>query len=283
MKKRSVLLRKTIDLGVNLAAAIAAFSGIVILIWILSTVIVKGASAIDIAFFLQTTPPPGVPGGGMGNAIVGTLILVVLAVLIGVPVGLLSGVYLSEFGGETRFGSLVRFSTNVLMGIPSIVIGMFVYALVVVPTGGFSGWAGALALAILILPIIARTTEDMLVMVPNSLREAALALGAARWRTILSVVFPAARAGLVTGGLLAVARIAGETAPLLFTALNSPYFPHSLSEPTANLTVTIFNFAMSPYDDWQRLAWGASLLITVSVLVLNIGARRLVRERERRK
>jgi phosphate transport system permease protein len=212
---------------------------------------------------------------------VGTLALTLLATFLGVPVGLLAGVYLGEFGQQSRLAHTTRFAVNVLMGVPSIIIGVFVYTLAVIPLGRFSGYAGALALALIMLPIVARTTEDMLRLVPDALREAGLALGAPRWRITLAIVFRAARAGLITGVCLAVARVSGETAPLLFTALNSPYFSHSLGEPTANLTVTIFNYAMSPYPDWQQMAWGASLLITLGVLTLTLLARWSLRERPR--
>jgi phosphate transport system permease protein len=242
-------------------------------------VLTRGLGALNWSFFTQLPAPPGVPGGGLANALVGTLALTLLATFLGVPVGLLAGVYLGEFGQQSRLAHATRFAANVLMGVPSIIIGVFVYTLVVIPLGRFSGYAGALALALIMLPIVARTTEDMLRLVPDALREAGLALGAPRWRITLAIVFRAARAGLITGVCLAVARVSGETAPLLFTALNSPYWPHSLGEPTPNLTVTIFNYAMSPYPDWQRMAWGASLLITLGVLTLTLLARWSLRER----
>ena len=236
------------------------------LTWILYVVLARGISAINWDFFTQLPAPPGMEGGGVGNAIVGTLYMTVLAVLLGVPAGLLSGVFLSEFGQHNKLGELVRFTCNMLMGTPSIIIGVFVYIILVVPLENFSGYAGAVALAVIMLPVVARTTEDMLILVPSALRESALALGAPRWKVTLGVVFRAAKTGLITGILLAVARVSGETAPLLFTALNSPYWPQSLNEPTGNLTVTIFNYAMSPYPDWQAMAWGASFLITAGVL-----------------
>jgi phosphate transport system permease protein len=221
-----------------------------------------------------------VAGGGLGNAIAGTVLMTGVATLVGVPIGLLAGVFLAEFGKTSAIAPAVRFAANVLMGTPSILIGVFVYALVVVPMGHFSGLAGALALAMIILPVVTRTTEDMLQMVPDSLREAALALGSPRWKVTLGIVFRAAKSGLLTGILLAVARVSGESAPLLFTALNSPYSVRSLSQPTANLTVTIYNYALSPYADWRQMAWGASLLITAGVLSLMIIARLTVRGRE---
>lgn len=219
--------------------------------------------------------------GGVANAILGTFLITILAAALGVPTGLFAGVYLSEFGKYTRLGSLVRFSVNVMMGVPSIIVGLFVYTILVLPFGHFSGYAGAVALAIIMMPVASRTTEDMLNLVPNALRESALALGAPRWRTTLGIVFRAAKTGLITGVLLAVARISGETAPLLFTAMGSQYWPRSLNEPTANLTMTIFNYAMSPYADWQEKAWGASLLIMTGVLILTIVARILVKEAKR--
>jgi phosphate transport system permease protein len=220
-----------------------------------------------------------VPGGGLANALVGTLLITLLATLIGVPVGLFAGIYLAEFATKSVFAISVRFTTNVLMGMPSIIIGLFIYTILVVSTGHFSGYAGAVALAIIMLPVVARTTEDMLGLVPNALREAALALGAPRWKVTLGIVFRAAKSGLLTGVLLAVARVSGETAPLLFTTLNSPYWTFSLNKPMANLTVSIFNFAMSPYRDWQQLAWGASLIITAAVLLLTVVARVAIRKR----
>lgn len=280
MKIRPPTGRRVANLVVSLSAAASALVGIVILFWIISVVLIRGLGALNLGFFTQMPTPPGVGGGGLANAIVGTLVLTVLATLAAVPLGLLAGIYLAEFSGDSKAGDYTRFSANVLMGMPSIIVGVFAYALLVVPLGHFNGYAGAFALAILMLPVVVRTTEDMLRLVPNTLREAALALGAPRWNVILAVVFRAAKSGLLTGVLLAVARISGETAPLLFTALNSPYMMHSLGEPTPNLTVTIFNYAMSPYPDWQQKAWGASLLITVGVLALTLMTRYTLRERK---
>jgi phosphate transport system permease protein len=280
MKLRPPTGRRLTNLAVSIWAAASALLGILILFWILYVVITRGLGAINLGFFTQLPTPPGIIGGGLANAIVGTLVLTVTATMIAVPVGLMAGVYLAEFSDDSKAGDYSRFSANVLMGMPSIIVGVFAYTLVVVPLGHFSGYAGALALAILMLPVITRTTEDMLRLVPNTLRESALALGAPRWKVTLVIVFRAAKAGLITGVLLAVARVSGETAPLLFTALNSPYWFHSLGEPTPNLTVTIFNYAMSPYPDWQQKAWGASLLITLGVLIITIGARYLLRERK---
>jgi len=274
---RSTNGRKIADLLIKLMAGGSAALGILTLGWILYSVGAHGIRAFDWAFFTELPAPPGLEGGGLANAIVGTLLITVIATLLGVPIGIMAGTYLSEFGEGSKLAVMIRFFSNVLMGIPSIIIGIFVYTIMVRPTGHFSGYAGAVALGIIMLPVVARTAEDMLAMVPNSLKEAALALGAPRWKVTLQVIFRAARAGLITGSLLAVARISGETAPLLFTALNSPYWVISLNQPTPNLTVTIFNYAMSPYPDWQRKAWGASLLIMISVLVLSVGVRAVMR------
>jgi phosphate transport system permease protein len=279
MKPRPPTGRRLMDKIVSVWAVISALLGIGALIWILSGVIARGLGALNFSFFTQLPTPPGTVGGGLANAILGTMAMTAAATLISVPIGLLSGIYLAEFGQESRVADQSRFSANVLMGMPSIIVGVFAYALVVIPLGHFSGYAGAVALAILMIPVVTRTTEDMLRLVPNTLRESALALGAPRWKVTLAVVFRAAKSGLITGILLAVARVSGETAPLLFTALNSPYWFKSLSGPTPNLTVTIFDYAMSPYDDWQRLAWGASLVITVGVLAFTLLARFVLRQR----
>jgi len=275
---RSALPRKLADFSIKVISSLSALLGIAILAWILFEVIKRGSAALNWSFFLHLPTPPNIEGGGLANAILGTSMITLLATLAGVPIGLLAGVYLAEFGQNTRLGSVVRFTSNVMMGIPSIIVGLFVYTLLVLPLHHFSGYAGAVSLAIIMLPIVARTTEDMLRLVPNSLRESALALGAPRWKATLGVVFRAAKTGLITGVLLAIARVSGETAPLLFTSLNSPFWPKSLSQPTANLTVTIFNYAMSPYSKWQEMAWGASLLIMVAVLALTVVARFVFKE-----
>ena len=280
MKPRPSTGRRFVDKMVSVWSVISALIGIGILVWILSGVITRGLGAINLSFFTQLPTPPGMPGGGLANAILGTLAMTVAATLLSVPIGLLAGIYLAEFGQDSRVADQSRFSSNVLMGIPSIIVGVFAYTLVVLPLGHFSGYAGVVALAILMMPVITRTTEDMLRLVPNTLRESALALGFPRWKVTLSIVFRAAKSGLLTGILLAVARVSGETAPLLFTALNSPFWVNSLSGPTPNLTVTIYNYAVSPYDDWQRTAWGASLLITVSVLAFTLIARFVLRTRQ---
>jgi len=279
MKPRSQRFRRWLDGGIQLISGVSALIGLFFLAWILLEVIARGGKALNWDFFTQLPPPPGLPGGGLANAILGTLLITAAATCIGVPIGILAGVYLAEFGKTSRYATLVRFTCNILMGTPSIIIGVFVYTLMVVPLGHFSGTAGAVALAIMMLPVTARTTEDIIHLVPNSLREAALGLGAPRWKVILQIVFREAKSGLITGVLLALARVCGETAPLLFTALNSPFWTFSLNQPTANLTVTIFNYAMSPYEHWQQMAWGASLLITVTVLAQTVIARLILQKR----
>jgi len=281
VRRRPNTGRKAQDLVVKAISAAAALLGIFFLGWILFEVGKRGLGAFDAAFFTSLPAPPGSEGGGLANAILGTLIITAIATVIGVPLGIMSGVYLAEVARGTKRAAAVRFIVNAMMGLPSIIIGLFVYTLLVLPFGRFSGFAGAVALAIIMLPVVARTADDMLSLVPNSLREAALALGAPRWRVTFSIVFRAAKAGLVTGVLLAIARVSGETAPLLFTALNSVYWPTSLMEPMGNLTVTIFNYAMSPYADWQRAAWGASLLIMAAVLGTTVLARVVFKEKKR--
>jgi len=281
MRERSLFWRKFHNKTASILSAASALLGIFILAWILYTVLLRGFSALNWAFFTELPPPPGMSGGGLANAILGTVIITVLATVFGVPIGVLAGIYLSEFGQDSKLAGLVRFFSNILMGTPSIIIGIFVYAILVVPVGHFSAYSGAAALAIMMLPVVARTTEDMMQMVPAAIRESSLALGAPRWRTTLQVVFRSAKTGLLTGVLLAVARVSGETAPLLFTALNSPYWPSALDQPTANLTVTIFNYAMSPYEDWQRMAWGASLLIALGVLAVTLITRFVLADKKK--
>lgn len=255
--------------------------GIAALAWILWTLFSKGLSAFDIDFFLQSTPAPGTEGGGVANAIVGSLLMVGAATFVSTPIGILAGIYLAEFGARSRFAAATRFVTDIMLSAPSIVIGLFVYALAVATVEHFSGWAGSIALALIAIPVVVRTTENMLVLVPGSLREAAFALGAPRWKVSLAVTLRAVRGGVVTGVLLAVARMIGETAPLLFTALNNQFFSVDMNRPIANLPVVIYNFAMSPYENWQELAWGAAALIALIVLAINIFARALFRERLR--
>jgi phosphate transport system permease protein len=253
--------------------------GLLGLIWILATLFIKGLPAMNWAFFTESTPAPGSEGGGMANAIVGSLMIVGLTTIVSTPVGVLAGIYLAEFGDRSRIAAVTRFVTDIMLSAPSIVIGLFVYALFVATTKHFSGWSGSLALSLIAVPVVVRTTENMLKLVPGSLREAAFALGMPRWRVSLDVCLRAVKGGVITGVLLAVARIMGETAPLLFTALNNQFFTWNMNEPMANLPVTIFNFAMSPYDNWQSLAWGASALIAILVLLLNIIARLAIRDR----
>jgi phosphate transport system permease protein len=258
---------------VTLSLAATAF-GLVFLALVLSTLLFNGLSAIGPTLFTQTTPPPG-SVGGLANAIYGSVAMTVIATLVGTPTGILAGTFLAEYARNGWLGEVVRFINDILLSAPSIIVGLFVYSMIVVPMGHFSGWAGAVALAIIMIPVVVRTTEDMLRLVPNSLREAAAALGAPKWRIIVTVTYRAAIQGMLTGVLLAVARISGETAPLLFTALNNQFWSANMNAPMANLPVVIFQFAMSPYADWQTLAWGGALLITVTILLLNIGARYL--------
>lgn len=272
----SVLLRrKLVNAIASTLATASAVTVLAFLTWILATLVSKGLPGIDLAFFTRLPTPPGETGGGLANALGGTLLLTGIAVGIGVPVGLLAGIYLAEFGRDGWVARSVRFFSDVLMGAPSIVIGVFVYGLLVRPTGKFSGLAGAVALAVLMLPIVTRTTDEMLRLVPGSMREAALALGAPAWKMVTRVSLKAALPGITTGIMLAIARVSGETAPLLFTALNSPYWSLNPLEPVATLNVTMFNYAMSPYHDWQQLAWSAALVITTGVLLLTITARAL--------
>jgi phosphate transport system permease protein len=265
-------------LGLSLAAM--GF-GIVWLAWILFDVIMLGVGGLSLQLFTENTPPPG-GQGGLLNAIVGSLILVGLATLVGAPIGVLAGIYLAEYGQTSWLGGATRFINDILLSAPSIVIGLFVYALVVARMGSFSGFAGIIALALIVVPVVVRTTENMLTLVPNSLREAAFGLGAPKWQVVKSVTLRAARAGVITGVLLAVARIAGETAPLLFTALSNQFWSVSLTDPMANLPVTIFKFAMSPFPDWQSLAWAGVFLITLGVLAINVAARTLFKEEIKR-
>ena len=253
--------------------------GLAFLAWILSTLAARGLAALRPVVFLQSTPPPG-SAGGLINAIFGSLLMTGVGILVGAPVGILAGTYLAEFGKGNWFAEIARFVNDILLSAPSIIIGLFVYAVMVAQMGHFSGWAGAIALAIIAIPIVVRTTESMLLLVPVSLREAAAALGAPRWKVVTLIAFRAARSGILTGVLLAVARVSGETAPLLFTALNNQFWSLNMNAPIANLPVVIFQFAMSPYADWVKLAWAGSLLITLSVLVLNIVARIVFRQQK---
>ena len=246
--------------------------GLFWLVWILYTLLKLGLGGLSLDVFTQSTPPPG-SQGGLANASYGSLLMTLFGTLIGTPVGILAGVYLAEFGNRGWLAPTTRFINDILLSAPSIVIGLFIYEVYVVSVGHFSGWAGSLALSLLVIPVVVRTTENMLRLVPNSLREAAAALGAPQWKVIMSVTLRASKAGVITGILLAVARISGETAPLLFTALNNQFWNSNMNAPMANLPIVIFQFAMSPYEDWHTLAWAGSLLITFSVLTLNILAR----------
>jgi phosphate transport system permease protein len=281
MTSSSLKTRIVTDRLIKVIAVLSAFIGLLALVWIMVTVVGKGIGALDFSFFTELPTPPGMTGGGLANAIVGTVLMTLIAAVTAIPVGLLAGTYLAEIGKGSRFADIIRTTNNILIGVPSIIVGIFIYALLVAPMHSFSGYAGAAALAVIMLPIVVRTTEDMLTLVPDSIRESALALGVSRWRTTFDIVFRSAKQGLMTGVLLAVARVSGETAPLLFTALNSAYWFESLKEPVANLTVTIFNYAMSPYADWQQKAWGASLLITMGVLFLTITARLIMKKQRK--
>lgn len=267
-------LINTITLTISV---LAMLFGLFWLGWILLTLFTHGLGGLSLSIFTEMTPPPG-SQGGLLNAIFGSLLMTLFGTLIGTPIGILAGTYLAEFGQRGWLSPATRFINDILLSAPSIVIGLFIYQVYVAKVKHFSGWAGALALSILVIPVVIRTTENMLRLVPSSLREAAAALGAPQWKVVSFVTLRAARAGIVTGVLLAVARISGETAPLLFTALNNQFWNGDMNKPMANLPVVIFEYAMSPYDDWQHLAWAASLLITLSVLTLNIVARVLFRQ-----
>lgn len=282
MKQRGLFLRKFKNHAVIGISALSTLIAAFFLIWILWTIFRNGMESLSPDFLTEPTKPYGVPGGGMLNAILGTAIITLAATLLAVPAGMLGGICLSEFARSSKFGNAVRFSANVMMGMPSIIVGLFIYTLLVMTTGSFSGFAGSVALAIIMFPVILRTTEDMLCMVPNALRESALAIGAPRWRITLAIVFRSAKNGLTTGVLLAVARVAGETAPLLFTALTSDAWPTGFfTQPTANLTVTMTEYATnSPFAEMHVRAWGAAFLITVAVLALNILCRTILREKK---
>jgi phosphate transport system permease protein len=253
--------------------------GLIALLWILFVLFSNGLAALELSLFTKDTPAPGSEGGGLRNAIVGSLMIVGLAVLVSTPVGILAGIYLTEFGDTSKTAEFTRFVTDIMLSAPSIVLGLFVYSIAVATVGNFSGYAGSMALSLIAIPVVMRTTENMLRLVPGSLREAAFALGAPRWKVSTMVTLRAAKSGVITGLLLALARISGETAPLLFTALNNQFFSTNMGAPMANLPVVIFQFAMSPYENWIQLAWGGALLITLTVLILNIMARVFFREK----
>jgi phosphate transport system permease protein len=270
--------KRTNKIGLVLSM-LAMVLGMVFLLWILSILFIKGFSSINLDVFTQSTPAPGSEGGGLANAIVGSLMIVASCTLISTPIGVLAGLYLSEYGDRSKVAAITRFVTDIMLSAPSIVIGLFVYALVVAQVQHFSGWAGTIALALIAIPVVVRTTENMLRLVPGSLREAAYALGTPKWKVAFMITLRAAQSGVITGILLALARVSGETAPLLFTALNNQFFSTNMNAPMANLPVVIFQFAMSPYDNWVDLAWAAALLITFTVLGLNILARVVFREK----
>jgi len=273
-----VYTRRRIVNAINLTFSILAMAfGLFWLFWILFTLFEKGLGGISIATFTQMTPAPG-STGGLLNAIAGSLVMVILATLIGTPVGIMAGTYLAEYGQRGWLAPVTRFINDILLSAPSIVIGLFVYTVYVAKMGHFSGWAGALALSLIVIPVVVRTTEDMLRLIPDSLREAAAALGAPQWKIVTLVTWRASKVGIMTGVLLAIARISGETAPLLFTSLNNQFWNADMNQPMANLPVVIFQFAMSPYENWQELAWTGALLITLSVLGLNIAARFFLRK-----
>ena len=281
MQNTSLLYRRrkmvnAIGLTLSMAAMVL---GLVVLLWILSVLFANGLAALDWNMFTQSTPAPGTEGGGLANAIYGSLLIVGFTILIATPIGVFAGVYLAEYGDQSKTAELTRFVTDIMLSAPSIVLGLFVYAIFVAQVGHFSGWAGTIALSLIAIPVMVRTTENMLRLVPPTLREAAFGLGAPRWKVATFITLRAAKSGVVTGLLLAIARISGETAPLLFTALNNQFFSSDMSKPIANLPVVIYQFAMSPYDNWVRLAWGGALLITMTVLVLNILARVFFREK----
>ena len=266
--------------GIMMTLSLAATGvGVGWLVLILGRLLWEGFSGLSLAVFTEMTPPPG-SDGGLLNPIVGSLMLTALAVAIGTPVGILAGTYMAEYGRHDRLTTVVRFINDILLSAPSIVVGLFIYEIMVAPMGHFSGYAGAVALAVIVMPVVVRTTEDMLILVPNQLREAAAALGMPRAFVIAKVCYRAAKAGMVTGVLLAVARISGETAPLLFTALNNQFWSTNLNQPVSSLPVVIFQFALSPYKDWQKLAWTGALIITFTVLALSITARALVSSRK---
>jgi phosphate transport system permease protein len=270
--------KRTNVIALTLALAAMAF-GIFWLVWILVETVRLGIGGLSLSLFTEMTPPPQAETGGLANAIFGSLAMVTLATLLGTPIGILAGIYLAEYGQRSWLGASTRFINDILLSAPSIVIGLFIYTVVVARTRTFSGGAGVLALALIVIPVVIRTTENILALIPNALREAAYALGTPKWRVILTVTLRAARAGVITGVLLAFARIAGETAPLLFTALSNQFWTSDLAQPMASLPVTIFKFAMSPYENWQKLAWAGVFLITVGVLILNIVARTFFRNR----
>ena len=272
-RARRQALRRQINRMALLVSMLTMAFGLFWLVWILFSTVTKGIDGMSLNLFTEMTPPPNTEGGGLANAIVGSGLLILWATVIGTPLGILAGIYLAEYGRKSWLAAVTRFINDILLSAPSIVVGLFVYTIVVAQMQHFSGWAGVVALALLQIPIVIRTTENMLKLVPDSLREAAYALGTPKWKMILSITLKASVSGIITGILLAIARIAGETAPLLFTSLSNQFWSTDMSEPIANLPVTIFKFAMSPFSEWQELAWAGVLLITLCVLLINIIAR----------
>jgi phosphate transport system permease protein len=279
MKNNKIYISRKRSNFIGLSLSMIAMTlGMAVLTWILFVLISKGFSALNINFFLNSTPAAGSAGGGLANAIVGSLMIVISCTLISTPIGILAGIYLSEYGDRSKIANVTRLVTDVMLSAPSIVIGLFVYAIYVSKVKHFSGFAGTIALSLLAVPVIVKTTENILRLVPNTLREAAYALGAPKWKVSITVILRAAKSGVITGILLAVARVSGETAPLLFTALNNQFFSTDMNKPISTLPVVIYQFAMSPYVNWVNLAWGGALLITLTVLGLNILARVFFRE-----
>ncbi|MFM7697480.1 MAG: phosphate ABC transporter permease PstA [Limnohabitans sp.] len=280
MKSSDLYSRRRRSNFIGLALSMIAMSlGLLALLWILFILLSNGFAALDLSLFIKDTPAPGSEGGGLRNAIIGSLMIVALTVLVSTPVGILAGIYLTEYGDTSKLAEMTRFVTDIMLSAPSIVLGLFVYAVAVASVGHFSGYAGSMALSLIAIPVVMRTTENILRLVPGSLREAAFALGAPRWKVSIMVTLRAAKSGVITGLLLAIARISGETAPLLFTALNNQFFSTNMAAPMSNLPVVIFQFAMSPYENWIQLAWGGALIITFAVLFLNIIARVMFREK----
>lgn len=281
LSRISIHRRRKFTNAVALCACVCAMAfGLFWLAWILIETIRLGVGGLNLAVFTEMTPPPMAETGGLLNAIAGSLEMVILATLLGTPIGVLAGVYLVEYGQNTLLGALTRFINDILLSAPSIIVGLFIYGVLVAPSKQFSAYAGICALALIVIPVVIRTTDNMLSLIPGSLREAAYALGTPKWKVIVKITLKSARAGVITGILLAVARISGETAPLLFTALSNQFWSSSLSEPTASLPVTIFKFALSPYENWQKLAWAGVFIITFGVLMLNIIARFLFGNRK---
>lgn len=277
-KNRIYKRRRLINRIMLTTSGVTLMFGLFWLFWIIGTLLVKGGGSLSLDLFTDSTPGPGMPGG-LANAIVGSIMMSVVATLIGTPIGIMAGTYLAEYGNRGWLAPATRFLNDVLLSAPSIVIGLFVYSVYVTQTGHYSGWAGSFALAILVIPVVVRTTDNMLTLIPNNLREAAVALGCPKYRMVLSICYRAALSGIITGVLLAVARILGETAPLLFTALNNQFMSWNMNQPLANLPVTIYQFAASPFDDWNQLAWAGATLITLLVLGLNVLARLVTRSK----